>query len=139
MNFAFFVSFLFDESVAPEGVKVSRIFHIQPLSSALYPTDKPQSVAITFRSEKEVEIKSLAIIKCQVREGGGRERRREEGEGRGEGEKEEGKRGGREGERKEGREGGGEGRERRREERGEREEGGKREGREGEKEERGME
>ena len=45
---------------------MSKIFHVLPPSSALYPGDKPQTVIITFRSEKEMEIKDLSILKCQV-------------------------------------------------------------------------
>lgn len=47
-------------------MKLSKVFHVLPPSSALYPSDKPQTVVITFRSEKEMEIKDLSILKCQV-------------------------------------------------------------------------
>lgn len=49
---------------------MSKVFHVQPSSSALYPADKAQIVAITFRSDKEVELKDLAALKCQVRRSG---------------------------------------------------------------------
>ncbi len=61
-----FCSFLLDDTMAPPGVNLSRIFHVQPPSSALYPTDKPQMVAVTFRSDVEFEIKNVPILKCQV-------------------------------------------------------------------------
>lgn len=60
-------SFLIDDNVGPEGAKMSKMFHVQPSSSALYPADKAQTIAITFRSDREVEIKDLAALKCQVR------------------------------------------------------------------------
>lgn len=59
-------SFLIADELGPPSLKMSKIFHVQPPSSALYPADKPQSVVITFRSEKEMEIKDLSILKCQV-------------------------------------------------------------------------
>ena len=59
-------SFLIDETMAPPGVNLSRVFHVQPPSSALYPTDKPQTVAVTFRSDTEFEIKNCPVLKCQV-------------------------------------------------------------------------
>lgn len=65
-------SFLVDDNVGPEGVKMSKTFHVQPPSSALYPADKAQTVAITFRSDKEVELKDLAVLKCQVLHAHGR-------------------------------------------------------------------
>lgn len=60
-------SFLTDDDVGPEGVRMSKIFHVHPPSSALYPQDKAQVVAITFRSDTEVELKDLAVLKCQVK------------------------------------------------------------------------
>lgn len=47
-------------------MKMSKIFHVQPPSSALYPSDKAQAVSITFRSDKELEFKDLPVLKCQV-------------------------------------------------------------------------
>ena len=62
-----FHSFLIDDNVGPESVKMSKMFHVQPSSSALYPSDKAQTVAITFRADKEVELKDLSVLRCQVR------------------------------------------------------------------------
>lgn len=45
---------------------MSKMFQVQPPSSALYPGDKAQTVSVTFRSDKEVELKDLAALKCQV-------------------------------------------------------------------------
>ena len=59
-------SFHIDETMAPPGINLSRLFHVQPPSSALYPTDKPQTVIITFKSDVEFEIKNSPILKCQV-------------------------------------------------------------------------
>ncbi len=60
-------SIQFDDTVVTRGVQSSRFFHVQPSHSNLYPNDKPQTVAITFRPDKEVEYKHANIFKIQVR------------------------------------------------------------------------
>lgn len=50
----------------PGHMKACKVFHIQPATATLYPGDKPQNVAVTFRSEKEVEIKNIPVLKIQV-------------------------------------------------------------------------
>ena len=64
-------SIQFDDSVGTQGVQSYRCFHIQPSHSNLYPNDKPHTVAITFRPDKEVEFKNVNIFKIQVCSGTG--------------------------------------------------------------------
>ena len=57
-------SFLFD--TASDGSDYSRMFTVSPSHSTLYPGEKAQAVNITFRATREISIKDLPILKCQV-------------------------------------------------------------------------
>ena len=62
--FCVLYSFLFD--VGPGGQDYSKWFLLNPSSSVLYAGEKPKSVSVIFKPDREVDIMDQPILKCQV-------------------------------------------------------------------------
>ena len=63
--FDFVSSFLF-ENLDPANPNVTSLFSVIPSKGTLAPQDRQTAVQVIFKSTKEVTVKDVPILKCQV-------------------------------------------------------------------------
>ena len=65
-NLILFLTLSFQFDMTAKGIDYSKVFSLNPSHNIIYAGDKPHTVTVIFKPDREIEVKDPPVLKCQV-------------------------------------------------------------------------